>query len=53
MNVLESKIKATIRNEGDMIGWEEDEETVGHIALAARQSHLRAVPPILHLAFTT
>ncbi|KAH0593951.1 hypothetical protein MHUMG1_08274 [Metarhizium humberi] len=51
--LISSYFLATVWNEGDMIGWEEDEETVGHIALAARQSHLRAVPPILHLAFTT
>ncbi|KAG8411503.1 hypothetical protein J3458_015560 [Metarhizium acridum] len=44
MHVPESKIKATIRDEGDMIGWEDDEETVGPIALAAKQSLLRVVP---------
>ena len=47
IDVFESKIKATIRNEGDMIGWEDDEETVGPIALAAKQSLLRAIPHIM------
>lgn len=47
MHVLESKIKATIRDEGDMIGWEDDNETVGRVALAAKQSLLRAVPYIM------
>lgn len=52
IHVLESKIKATIRNEGDMIGWEDDEETVGSIALAAKQSLLRAIPHIMPLEST-
>ena len=47
IHVLESKIKATIQDEGDMIGWEDDGETVGPIALAAKQSLLRAVPHIM------
>ncbi|KAI0436238.1 3-hydroxybutyryl-CoA dehydratase [Xylaria telfairii] len=46
MHVLEEKIRATIRNQGDMIGWEDDEETVGPIALAAKESLLRAIPHI-------
>jgi hypothetical protein len=29
MHVLEAKIEATIRDEGEMIGWEDDNETVG------------------------
>lgn len=49
IHVLESKIKATIRNEGDMIGWEDDEETVGPIALAAKQSLLHLIPHIMPL----
>ncbi|KAK4195279.1 hypothetical protein QBC40DRAFT_289296 [Triangularia verruculosa] len=49
MHVLEYKIKATIQNEGDMIGWESDEETVGPLALAAKQSLLRAIPYLLPL----
>lgn len=47
IHVLESKIKATIQNEGDMIGWEDDEETVGPVALVAKQSLLRATPHIM------
>ncbi len=47
IHVLESKIRATIRNEGDMIGWEDDQETVGPIALAAKQSLLHAIPLIM------
>ncbi|KAG5749517.1 hypothetical protein H9Q69_008737 [Fusarium xylarioides] len=47
VHVLEAKIRATIRNEGDMIGWEDDEETVGPIALAAKHSLLHAVQLIL------
>ena len=50
--VLESKIKATIRNEGDMIGWEDDGETLGPVALAAKQSLLRAIPHIIPLQST-
>lgn len=46
-HVLESKIEATIKNEGDMIGWEDDEETVGPIALAAKRSLLRVIPHIM------
>lgn len=46
-HVLESKIEATIRNAGDMIGWEDDKETVGPVALAAKESLLRAIPLIL------
>lgn len=52
MHVLESKIKATIRNEGDMIGWEDDQETVGSIALAAKQSLLHIIPYIMPLEST-
>lgn len=37
MHVLEEKIKATIGNEGDMIGWPSDKESVGPIAFAAKQ----------------
>ncbi|KAK3369872.1 hypothetical protein B0H63DRAFT_514128 [Podospora didyma] len=31
-----SKIEATIKNIGDMIGWEDDNETVGSVAFAAK-----------------
>ncbi|TAQ88372.1 hypothetical protein B7494_g3319 [Chlorociboria aeruginascens] len=44
-----SKAKATIRNEGDIIGWEDDEEVVGPMAFAAKQSLLRAIPHIMPL----
>jgi len=47
MHVLTTKIEATIRNPGDMIGLEDDEETVGPVASAAKQSLLRALPSIL------
>lgn len=47
MHVMESKINATIRNEGDMIGWESDNETVGPVALAAKGSLLRAIPHLM------
>ncbi|KAK0643284.1 3-hydroxybutyryl-CoA dehydratase [Cercophora newfieldiana] len=47
MHVLEAKIEATIRGEGEMIGWEDDNETVGPAALAAKQSLLRAIPYLL------
>lgn len=49
MHVMESKIHATIRDEGDMIGWESDNETVGPVALAAKRSLLRALPQTMPL----
>ena len=42
-----SKVEATIRNIGDMIGWESDNATVGPIAAAAKQSLLRLIPHII------
>lgn len=42
-----SKIEATIRIVGDMIGWEDDGNTVGSTATAAKQSILRLVPRII------
>ncbi|KAI0103754.1 3-hydroxybutyryl-CoA dehydratase [Nemania sp. FL0031] len=42
-----SKIEATIKNIGDMIGWESDNVTVGPIAAAAKQSFLRLIPYIM------
>ncbi|KAI4922783.1 hypothetical protein J4E90_001217 [Alternaria incomplexa] len=47
IHLIQSKIEATIKNEGDMIGWEDDEETVGPVALAAKQSLLKAIPHLL------
>lgn len=47
IHVMEYKIKATIRNEGDMIGWESDNETVGPVALAAKRSLLRGIPQLM------
>jgi hypothetical protein len=42
-----SKIEATIRNIGNMIGWEDDNNVVGSIAAAAKQSLLRLIPHII------
>jgi hypothetical protein len=42
-----SKIEATIRKIGDMIGWESDDVTVSPIAAAAKQSLLRLIPHIM------
>lgn len=42
-----SKIEATIKNIGDMIGWEDDHNTVGPVAAAAKQSLLRLIPHIM------
>ncbi|KAE8440664.1 hypothetical protein EG329_006843 [Mollisiaceae sp. DMI_Dod_QoI] len=42
-----SKIEATISNIGDMIGWEDDDNTVGLIAAAAKQSLVRLIPHIM------
>jgi hypothetical protein len=47
MHVLATKIEATIRNPGDMIGWDDDEETVGQMASSAKKSLLSALPFIL------
>lgn len=45
--LLTSKIEATIKNVGDMIGWEDDNEVVGPIAAAAKRSMLHLLPHIL------
>ncbi|KAI8629158.1 hypothetical protein F5Y19DRAFT_485069 [Xylariaceae sp. FL1651] len=45
-----SKIEATIKNIGDMIGWEDDHNTVGPVAAAAKQSLLRLIPRIMPTA---
>ncbi|KAL7924854.1 3-hydroxybutyryl-CoA dehydratase [Trichoderma austrokoningii] len=42
-----SKIQATIKEIGDMIGWEDDHNTVGPIAAAAKRSLLRLIPHIM------
>lgn len=47
LHVLDSKIRATIGNIGDRIGWESDNEVVGPIAYTAKASLLKAVPIIL------
>ena len=47
IRALESKIRATIKNEGDLIGYEDDAETVGPRALAAKRSLLDAIPYIM------
>lgn len=45
--LFKSKIEATISNEGGMIGWESDNNTVVPIVAAAKQSLLRLIPHIL------
>lgn len=40
-------VRLLIRGEGEMIGWEGDDETVGPVALAAKPSLLRAIPYLL------
>ena len=45
--LFKSKVEATIKNIGDMIGWEDDNNTVGAIAAAAKQSLLRLIPHII------
>lgn len=42
-----SKIEATIGSLGDMIGWEDDNNSVGPIAAAAKHSLLRLIPYIM------
>lgn len=44
VGLLKDKVNATIRNIGDMIGWESDNVTVGPVAAAAKQSLLRFIP---------
>ena len=45
--LFESKIHATIKNLGDMIGWEDDHNTVGPIAAVAKKSLLSLIPYIM------
>ncbi|KAK3360798.1 3-hydroxybutyryl-CoA dehydratase [Lasiosphaeria ovina] len=47
VSLFTSKIEATIRNIGDTIGGVDDGNTVGPVALAAKQSLLRLIPHIL------
>ncbi|KLU91849.1 hypothetical protein MAPG_10798 [Magnaporthiopsis poae ATCC 64411] len=47
VGLFTAKIEATIRNIGDMIGWEDDNNTVGPVAAAAKQSLLRLIPHIM------
>lgn len=42
--VFQSKIEATIGEEGQMIGWESDNNVVGPRAFGAKQSVLRLIP---------
>ena len=42
-----SKIEATVGNIGDVIGWEDDNNTVGLVAAAAKRSLLRLIPHIM------
>jgi len=47
LSLFTSKIEATIKNVGDMIGWEDDHQKVGPVAAAAKQSLLKLVPFIV------
>ncbi|KAL7939754.1 3-hydroxybutyryl-CoA dehydratase [Trichoderma chlorosporum] len=47
VTLFTSKIEATIGNIGDMIGWEDDHNTVGPRAAEAKQSLLRLIPHII------
>ena len=47
VGLLKDKVNATIKNIGDMIGWESDNVTVGPIAAAAKQSLLRLIPDMV------
>jgi hypothetical protein len=42
-----SKIEATIKNESDVIGWEDDGKIVGPLVAATKQSILRLIPLML------
>ncbi|KAJ7758528.1 hypothetical protein DFH07DRAFT_868009 [Mycena maculata] len=46
IDFLLSKVQEMIKNEGDMIGWESDHNTVGPIAFKAKGSLLRLIPLI-------
>lgn len=47
--LFKANLEATIRDIGDMSGWEDDNNTVGPTAAAAKQSLLRLIPRMLHL----
>ncbi len=47
ISLFSFKIEATIRNIGDMIGWEDDGNTVGPVAFAAKRCLLRFIPYML------
>jgi hypothetical protein len=52
LTLFVSKIEVTIKNEGDMIGWESDNNVVGPAAAAAKQSLLKLVPLIMPMETT-
>ncbi|KIK60090.1 hypothetical protein GYMLUDRAFT_611951 [Collybiopsis luxurians FD-317 M1] len=47
LELVRSKIEATIKNIGDMIGWEDDHEVIGPVTYAAKQSLLCLLPYIV------
>jgi hypothetical protein len=47
IHVLKTRIEATIKGEGDMIGWEDDEETNGPNAWRAKRTLQEVVPHLL------
>ena len=47
LDLLVSKVQATVGELGTMIGWKDDHEVVGPIALAAKSSLLRLIPYVL------
>ncbi|KAJ7459726.1 hypothetical protein FB451DRAFT_557131 [Mycena latifolia] len=46
IHFLVSKVEETIKNEGDVIGWEPDHNVVGPMAARAKQSLLRLIPHV-------
>ncbi|KAJ7459724.1 hypothetical protein FB451DRAFT_1141519 [Mycena latifolia] len=46
IHFLVSKVEETIKNEGDVIGWEPDHNVVGPMAVRAKQSLLRLIPHV-------
>lgn len=45
--LFECKVKATIKNLGDMIAWPSDNQVVGPKALKAKETLLRFIPHML------